>query len=124
MFLLILALSIVFQQSADDRYRIGPGDVLDIRIYNRPQLSRDAVRVEGNDRKYFFAIAESDNGIDGFRFWDYPILMPETDDPDTNAVVHDGEAFTAQFDLAFGFFAGDVEHERFGVAQSVCDLQQ
>src|SRR5690349_1596536 len=48
MFLLILALSIVFQQSADDRYRIGPGDVLDIRIYNRPQLSRDAVRVEGN----------------------------------------------------------------------------
>src|SRR5215217_6635485 len=35
-------------QSTDDRYRIGPGDVLDIRIYNRPQLSRDAVRVEGN----------------------------------------------------------------------------
>ena len=32
----------------DDRYRIGPGDVLDIRIYNRPQLSREAVRVEGN----------------------------------------------------------------------------
>ena len=32
----------------DDRYRIGPGDVLDIRVYNRPQLSRDAVRVEGN----------------------------------------------------------------------------
>ena len=35
-------------QQADDRYRIGPGDVLDIRIYNRPQLSRDAVRVEGS----------------------------------------------------------------------------
>lgn len=32
----------------DDRYRIGPGDVLDIRIFNRPHLSRDAVRVEGN----------------------------------------------------------------------------
>src|SRR5262249_35628975 len=32
----------------DARYRIGPGDVLDIRIYNRPQLSRDGVRVEGN----------------------------------------------------------------------------
>jgi len=31
-----------------DRYRIGIGDVLDIRVYNRPQLSRDAVRVEGN----------------------------------------------------------------------------
>src|SRR5215470_10524993 len=34
--------------SADDRYRIGPGDVLDVRIYNRPNLSREAVRVEGN----------------------------------------------------------------------------
>src|SRR5215470_9820685 len=32
----------------DARYRIGPGDVLDIRIYNRPTLSRDGVRVEGN----------------------------------------------------------------------------
>ena len=35
-------------QPQDDRYRIGPADVLDIRIYNRPHLSRDAVRVEGN----------------------------------------------------------------------------
>jgi polysaccharide export outer membrane protein len=34
--------------ATDDRYRIGPGDVLDIRIFNRPNLSRDAVRVEGN----------------------------------------------------------------------------
>lgn len=32
----------------DVRYRIGPGDVLDIRVFNRPQLSREAVRVEGN----------------------------------------------------------------------------
>ena len=32
----------------DDRYRIGAGDVLDVRIYNRPQLSREAVRVEGS----------------------------------------------------------------------------
>ena len=36
------------KSSADDVYRIGPGDVLDVRIFNRPQLSRDAVRVEGN----------------------------------------------------------------------------
>ena len=34
--------------TVDDRYRIGPGDVLDIRVLNRPQLSRDSVRVEGN----------------------------------------------------------------------------
>lgn len=42
------------------------------------------VRVEGNDRKSFFAIAESDNGVDGFRFWDKPIVLPQTDKPDTN----------------------------------------
>ena len=41
-------------------------------------------RVEGTDRKSFFAIAESDNGIDNFRFWDYPVIMPETENPDTN----------------------------------------
>lgn len=43
-----------------------------------------AVRAEGVDRKSFFAIAESPNGIDNFRFWDYPITMPETENPDTN----------------------------------------
>lgn len=35
-------------EQPSERYRIGPGDVLDVRIYNRPQLSREAVRVEGN----------------------------------------------------------------------------
>lgn len=45
--LILGALSVCGQQ-ADDRYRIGAGDVLDIRIYNRPQLSREAVRVEGS----------------------------------------------------------------------------
>lgn len=42
------------------------------------------VRVEGNDRKSFFAVAESDNGIDNFRFWDHPITMPDTDIVGTN----------------------------------------
>ena len=42
------------------------------------------VRVEGYDRKSFLAVAESGNGVDSFKFWDYPIVMPETDDPDTN----------------------------------------
>ena len=41
-------------------------------------------RVEGADRKSFFAVAESANGIDGFRFWDLPIVMPETEEPDIN----------------------------------------
>ena len=43
-----------------------------------------AVRVEGDDRKSFFAIAESETGVDGFKFWDYPITLPETEDPDIN----------------------------------------
>lgn len=42
------------------------------------------VRVEGWDRKSFFAICESDNGVDGFSFWDKPILLPETNNPDIN----------------------------------------
>jgi 4-O-beta-D-mannosyl-D-glucose phosphorylase len=42
------------------------------------------VRVEGNDRKSFFAVAESPNGVDNFRFWDHPITMPDTEDPGTN----------------------------------------
>lgn len=41
-------------------------------------------RVEGVDRKSFFAVAESTTGIDGFRFRDEPVVMPETADPDIN----------------------------------------
>jgi len=43
-----------------------------------------AVRVEGNDRKSFFALAESNNGVDNFKFWDKPIALPQTNEPDTN----------------------------------------
>jgi len=42
------------------------------------------VRVEGADRKSFFAIAESSNGVDNFRFWDYPVVMPEAVEKDDN----------------------------------------
>ncbi len=41
-------------------------------------------RVEAANRKSFFAVAESANGIDNFRFWDFPVTMPETEIPDTN----------------------------------------
>lgn len=41
-------------------------------------------RVEGVDRKSFFAVAESDNGIDNFRFWDYPVVLPDIDEEETN----------------------------------------
>jgi len=43
-----------------------------------------AVRTEGWDRKSFFGFAESENGIDGFRFWDYPVQLPESDAEETN----------------------------------------
>ncbi len=41
-------------------------------------------RVEGYDRKSFFAVAESSSGVDNFRFWDAPLRLPETELPDTN----------------------------------------
>lgn len=43
------------------------------------------VRVEGNDRKSFFAFAQSDNGLDNFKFWDKPFLLPQNANPDINA---------------------------------------
>lgn len=52
-----------------------------IRLHNKFYL---VARVEGIDRKSFFAVAESDNGVDNFRFWEYPVYMPETEVPDTN----------------------------------------
>ncbi|MCC8113735.1 MAG: glycosidase [Bacteroidales bacterium] len=42
------------------------------------------VRVEGNDRKSFFAVAESPNGVDNFRFWERPVTLPDTEDLATN----------------------------------------
>ena len=41
-------------------------------------------RVEGNDRKSFFGIAESDSPVDGFRFWDYPVLLDDICPEETN----------------------------------------
>jgi 4-O-beta-D-mannosyl-D-glucose phosphorylase len=59
-------------------------------------------RVEGIDRKSFFAIAESANGIDNFQFWDYPIMMPETEDPDTN--VYDMRLIAHEDGWIYGLF--------------------
>ncbi|HEY1056994.1 MAG TPA: glycosidase [Emticicia sp.] len=61
-----------------------------------------AVRVEGLDRKSFFAIAESPNGIDNFKFWDYPINMPETDIPDGN--VYDIRLVAHEDGWIYGLF--------------------
>ena len=59
-------------------------------------------RVEGADRKSFFAVAESKNGIDNFRFLDYPILLPETSDPDTN--VYDMRLVKHEDGWIYGLF--------------------
>ena len=59
-------------------------------------------RVEGADRKSFFAVTESENGIDGFRFWDRPIVMPETSDPDVN--VYDMRLTKHADGLIYGLF--------------------
>ena len=62
-------------------------------------------RVEGADRKSFFAVAESPNGIDNFRFRDYPITMPENDDPDTN--VYDMRLTAHEDGWIYGIFCSE-----------------
>lgn len=59
-------------------------------------------RVEGTDRKSFFAIAESKNGIDNFIFWDKPVVLPETDIPDTN--VYDMRIVAHEDGWMYGLF--------------------
>lgn len=62
-------------------------------------------RVEGNDRKSFFAVAESDNGIDNFRFWDYPILLPDTCPEETN--VYDMRLTRHEDGWIYGVFCSE-----------------
>ena len=59
-------------------------------------------RVEGADRKSFFAVAESPDGISNFTFWDYPVEMPETTDPDTN--VYDMRLTAHEDGWIYGLF--------------------
>jgi 4-O-beta-D-mannosyl-D-glucose phosphorylase len=70
-----------------------------------------AVRAEGVDRKSFFAIAESPNGIDNFRFWDYPITLPETENPDTN--VYDMRLIEHEDGWIYGLFCSERPDNNF-----------
>lgn len=63
------------------------------------------VRVEGADRKSFFAVAESSNGIDNFRFRDYPITMPDTEDPATN--IYDMRLTAHEDGWIYGIFCAE-----------------
>ena len=60
------------------------------------------VRVEGADRKSFFAMAESPNGVDNFRFWDRPVTMPEWGEPATN--VYDMRLTAHEDGWVYGVF--------------------
>ena len=62
-------------------------------------------RIEGNDRKSFFGVAESDNGIDGFRFWDYPILLEDVCPEETN--VYDMRLTKHEDGYIYGVFCSE-----------------
>ena len=62
-------------------------------------------RIEGNDRKSFFGVAESDNGIDGFHFWDYPIVLPDTCKEETN--VYDMRLTKHEDGYIYGVFCSE-----------------
>lgn len=62
-------------------------------------------RVEGNDRKSFFAVAESDTGIDGFHFWDYPVQLPDTCPEETN--VYDMRLTKHEDGWIYGVFCSE-----------------
>ena len=63
------------------------------------------VRTEGNDRKSFFAVAESPNGIDNFRFWDYPVVLPDTCPEETN--VYDMRLTKHEDGWIYGVFCSE-----------------
>ena len=63
------------------------------------------VRVEGADRKSFFAVAESPNGIDNFRFWDEPITMPDDVIPATN--IYDMRITAHEDGWIYGIFCAE-----------------
>lgn len=62
-------------------------------------------RVEGSDRKSFFAVAESENGVDNFRFRDYPIMLPDTVPEETN--VYDMRLTKHEDGWIYGVFCSE-----------------
>ncbi len=82
------------------------------------------VRVEGADRKSFFAVAESPNGIDNFRFWDEPITMPEDTIPATN--IYDMRLTAHEDGWIYGLFCAerhdDNEPGNLSAATATCGI--
>lgn len=66
-------------------------------------------RVEGWDRKSFFAVAESKNGVEGFEFWDYPVAMPELQEQETN--LYDMRLVRHEDGWIYGLFCAERHDE-------------
>ena len=71
-----------------------------------------AVRVEGSDRKSFFAMAESPNGVDNFKFWEKPVVMPQYGEPDTN--VYDMRLTQHEDGWVYGVFCTERKDKKIG----------
>ena len=82
------------------------------------------VRVEGADRKSFFAVAESPNGIDNFRFWEEPITMPEDVIPATN--IYDMRLTAHEDGWIYGLFCverhDDSQPDDLSAATATCGI--
>ncbi len=79
------------------------------------------VRMEGMDRKSFFAVAESPTGVDRFRFWDYPMALPQTDEPDTN--VYDMRLTAHEDGWIYGLFCTEHKDKNLPNDASAADAQ-
>lgn len=75
-------------------------------------------RVEGNDRKSFFAVAESDNGIDNFKFWDYPVILPDTEPDETN--VYDMRLTKHEDGFIYGVFCSESKDTQSDDLSAAC----
>lgn len=79
-------------------------------------------RVEGKNRKSFFAVAESLHPVEGFEFWEEPILMPETSDPDTN--VYDMRLTRHEDGWIYGIFCTERKDVSAGVSDTSSAVAQ
>lgn len=79
-------------------------------------------RVEATNRKSFFAVAESANGIDGFRFWDYPVWMPGTETEDTN--VYDMRVVQHEDGWIYGLFCTERRDPNASLADQSAAIAQ
>ncbi len=84
-------------------------------VFNSGALMLDGkftlvARVEGSDRKSFFAVAQSDSGVDGFRFWDYPVCLPDTCPDETN--VYDMRLTQHEDGWIYGVFCSESKDRK------------